>query len=377
MRLASAALIAASLALAGNAPGQLTNLATGYVSGPIILPETGAGAVCADAVNPKSFYLSAGPFNARRIYRVTFTSQTAFTTTLVADGALSMTGAPPGNDVLDNGFGDIWMLSLPDGRLIVADNDVGSPAPGGPLGECLFILTDRNADGDFRDIETGTGIPEVQVLVPSPILTNPGGNFTAAGLALAPSGHIHVITSDGAGAGEVLRISPDGTTQNLYFNPFDYGSGLDVDSQGYFYAGETLGTFFDGTITRLRDENADGDALDTAESLVVAGAGTPAIYDLSVSSTVDGERLYAATNGLSGSGIDHVGAGGALTRLCDLADFSTGMSFDRSAASFAPSSGPSGQHLVVSNLSFSTLDGFYFFITPAAGSSVGEWAAYD
>ncbi len=377
MRLAASAATAAFLLTVGCAHAQLTNLQAGYVSGPILLPETGAGAACADAANPKSFYLSAGAFNARRIYRVTFTSQTAHTFTLVADGALSMTGAPPGNNVLNNGFGDIWMLSLPDGRLIVADNDEGSAAPGGPIGECIFILTDRNGDGDFRDVDAGTGTPEVEVLVAAPILTNPGGNFTAAGLTRAASGHIHIVTSDGALGGEVLRISADGTAQNLYFNPLDYGSGLSVDSQGYFYAGETQGTFVDGTIHRLRDENADGDALDPGESLLLTGASMPAVYDLSVSSIADGERIFAATNGLTGSGIDHVGAGGALTRLCDLADFATGMAFDKSAASFAPDSGPTGQHLVVSNLSFTTLDGFYFFVTPAAAARVSEWQLHD
>lgn len=378
MRNAQRAFVAALVCLvAGTVSAQITALAPGYISGPITLPEEAGGSVCADATNPNAFYVSAGGFNNRTIYRITFTSQTTFTTQLVAAGSVSTTGATSGNNIFDNRFGDIWMGSLADGRLVVTDSDRGQNGFGGPAaGECIFVLQDRNGDGDFMDNDPLFPGDEVQVLVAAPILTNAGGNFTAAGIVEGPAGALFCVTSDGGGNGEVLRISADGTTQNLFASPFDFGSGIDFNSTGTLFAGNTDGTFIGGSITQMIDGDMSGDATAIGETQIITTGGFPAIYGLSVSSVADGERLLITTNGIDGSKFQAF-SGGTLTSIATLTDFATGSAIDNSAASFAPFSGPNGAHAIVSDLSFSTFQGAYYFITPTGAASVADWSVFN
>ncbi len=378
MRNANRAFVAALVCLvAGSVSAQITALAPGYVSGPVTLPEEAGGSVCADATNPNAFYVSAGGFNNRTIYRVTFTSQTTYTSQIVASGSVSTTGATSGNNIFDNRFGDIWMGSLADGRLLVTDSGAGQDGFGGPAaGECIFILEDKNGDGDFMDNDPLFPGDEVSVLVAAPILTNAGANFTAAGIVEGLAGNFYCVTSDGSANGEVIRISADGTAQNLFGSPFDFGSGIDFNSTGTLFAGNTDGTFVGGSITAMFDTDMSGDAGQAGETTVITTAGFPAVYGLSVSSVADGERILITTNGIDGSKFQAF-SGGTLTSIATLTDFATGASIDSSAASFAPFSGPNGAHTIVSDLSFSTFQGAYYFITPTGAASVADWSAFN
>jgi hypothetical protein len=378
MRNAKRAFVAALVCLvAGSVSAQITALAPGYVSGLVTLPEEAGGSVCADAANLNAFYVSAGGFNNRTIYRVTFTSQTTYTSQLVASGSVSTTGATSGNNIFDNRFGDIWMGSLADGRLLVTDSGAGQDGFGGPAaGECIFILEDKNGDGDFMDNDPGFPGDEVSVLVAAPILTNAGGNFTGAGIVEGPAGNFYCVTSDGSANGEVIRISSDGTAQNLFASPFDFGSGIDFNSTGTLLAGNTDGTFIGGSITQMNDTDMSGDAGQPGETTVITTAGFPAVYGLSVSSVADGERILVTTNGIDGSKFQAF-SGGTLTSIATLTDFATGMALDGSTASFAPFSGSNGAHAIVSDLSFSTFQGAYYFITPTGAASVADWSAFN
>jgi len=377
MRNAKSAFVAALVCLvAGTASAQVTALAPGYISGPIFLPEEAGGTVCADATNPKAFYLSAGSFNNRAIYRVLFSGQTAYTAELVAAGSVSTSGATIGDDIFNNGFGDIWIGSLADGRLVVTDSAAGQNGFSGPAaGECVFILEDRNGDGDFMDNDPLFPGDEVSVLVAAPILTS-GGNFTAAGVVQGSGGRLFCVTSDGGGNGEVIRISADGTVQNLFASPFDFGSGIDFNSVGTLFAGNTDGTFVGGSITQMIDSDMSGDAGQVGETTVITAGGFPAVYGLSVSSIADGERIFVSTNGIDGSKFQAF-HGGTLTSIATLTDFATGCALDNSAASFAPFTGPTGAHAIVSDLSFTTFLGSYYFITPATSASVADWSAFN
>lgn len=362
-RTRSTIVAAALAAVATAASAQISDLPAGYNWAPLSLPEPIQGAVAADATDPDVFYVSAGSFGNCAIYRVEFLSELTATATLVANGTANIAGAVVGDDILDNGFGAIGIVSLPNGDLIVADNSAGLAASG-QLSEQLILLSDNNSDGDFLD----AGEASTFAL---PIATS-AGNFGGAGVARGADGSIYTITADGGGTGEVLKIDATGTAQHVFLPGLDFGGGVTAETSGSLVIGHTNNAFTAGYVARLTDANADNDAEDAGEFTYLAGPGIDPIYDVTASANAAEATIVASANGIDARLllIDPIGG---PTPFATVQIFATGLSFDRDPSrSFAPYSGPGGKRLLATDIF-----NLYVIVPATLSASATGWQHYE
>lgn len=359
-----------ALGLTASAAAQIASVAPGYEAIPITgLPSTPTGAVAGDAVDTDAFYVTFGGFESEFVYRLTL-DPTAFE--LVADGTSNIAnGLADGNDVLDNNFGALGLVSLPDGTLYANDSDGGSAATGA-ASEAVLFFQDGNADGDFRDVVTGT--PEARFYT-APIATN-AANYTGAGIAASGAGVLFSATSDGGGNGEVLRIAPGGPpTQTVFFPGLTFGSGVGVKSNDAVIVGDTDFAAVN-RVLRLIDLDADNIASTAGEVMTITSTIDPP-NSLSLSSAADGERIVVSTNGATPAVVILDEGTGSTEPLVVFDDdqFATGLAFDRTNRSFA-SGIANGETLLVTTLSLTDFETRLFLVRPVPSASVDGWERY-
>lgn len=349
----------------------------GYRVTELPAPPSGmlSGGVAEDPNDPNAFYVTATEtfsfFRDIHVYRLQLDyvgGVTTGTLELVASGTTNTGGdLSPGDNKLDNYFGAPSVAGRSDGSLLVVDNDWGTTDTlAGVLGDAVLLLSDDNGDGDFRDI---TGAGSEATLFASPIgVSSPSFGFTGSGVAVDAADNAYVITADGGTDGEVIFMSADGTTQEIFYDGLAFGAGVDVDRvTGDVYFGNA--TFTDGQVFRGRDNNANNNALDPGETELLATVD--GVGDLAF----DGDRtLYVTTNNFGVPAylllvIDAVTGDTSTFVVFD--SFASGVALDSGSNSFAPDSATPtvpGRRMVVSG------GGGVFIIEPdLAPASVGDW----
>ncbi len=270
-------------------------LGTGF-AGSSVTPVPGA---------PNEYYVVDGAFGGATVQRVDLATPGA--PVLVADGAEDLAGS---DDILDSQFGAIGGLAaLPTGELIIVENFATFTA-GATLGDLVYIARDLNADGDFLDVVGAQ--PEVTPLLAEGTLDalTGQGDFTGATAALAPAGHpyagdLFIVTTDGAGAGELLRIDDVSTapTGSVFYSGLNFGAGISFDGDAVLVGESNFPA--GGSLYRLKDGNSDGDANDPGEALVLYNQSLPGCSEIAV--TNDG-RVLVSANRPDFSGADWISA---------------------------------------------------------------------
>lgn len=221
--------------------------------------------------SPEHVVASMGFFGSQSVRLVDLTDPGSPSYTLLAGGAADLAG---GDGQLDSAFGNVGGLAwLGNGDLIIVDN--ANPFSGGP-GNTIFRARDLNGDGDFLDVVAAS--PEVAPLLG--VIPGVGFDFNGAQCEVAPDGTLYVVTSDGFGTGEVIRITdPAGAPAGTIFRGgLDFGGGLAV-RDGAVWAGDVDDSFAFARIWRLEDLNSDGDAEDAGEAVVITSS-LPNVFDL-------------------------------------------------------------------------------------------------
>ena len=378
----AAAVLAATTVCASpvaNIREQQAELPAGYIVESFAPPlGAAAGAVSADPNDPNVFFVTVTTgFNYFRdidIYRLELSpvgDPFLATWTPFATGTANTSGdSSDGNNRLDNHFGAPSLAMRGDGTALVVDNDYGTTSGlAGVIGDGIIELTDITADGDFRDI---SGTPEA-ALYANPIATT-GGNFTGAQGDFDAAGSLYVVTTDGGGNGEVLRIADGATTQSVFFAGLDYGSGVAVDqSTGTVYFGDTNDAFTSGTLYKATDLNMDGDAMDLGETVIVTDALDP-ISDLAFEAASG--LVYVSTNKFfpESYGVAAVDSStGAITVFADFPkqffQFVQGLAFDSSANAFDAGIARAGTKRLVVIDSENGVN----VITPSDFSRIEDW----
>ncbi|MCB2156232.1 hypothetical protein KQI84_15255 [bacterium] len=361
----------------------VVGLPTGYIVDSISTPVgAAAGAVSADPNDPNSFFVSVttgwGYFRDIDIYRLELSpvgDPFNATWTPIATGTTSSAGdLSDGNDRLDNHFGSPSISMRADGTALVIDNDFGTTSGlSGVIGDAVIELTDITVDNDFRDI---SGSPEA-ALYATPIATT-AGNFTGAQGDFDSAGNLYVVTTDGGGNGEVLRIADGATSQSVFFAGLDYGSGVAVDrNTDTVYFGDSNDAFTSGTLYKAVDINADGDALDAGETVLITDALAP-ISDVTFDAASG--LLYVSTNSFFPEAYQVVAvdpATGVVTPFADFPkqffQFVQGVAFDSSANTFEAGIARAGSKRLVVIDSENGVN----VITPSDFSAVPDWREFS
>jgi hypothetical protein len=258
---------------------------SGFTAVNLAVPSLNEGfwgpALAVDPADPTKIFAGVGARNFggdQTIYRLDITDPQYPSYTPVCAGPEDTDG----DGQLDSLFGSIGGLAmLPTGELAISDNGLSTSG----TGERVFLARDRNADGDFLDVVSGS--PEVTALFdPTPFDSSPFG-FTGVQVEVGLDGALYVITSDGDDAGEVIRVTDPAIAPgaNLFFQDgslggIDYGSGL-AWIGGVLFAGDADETFTNpARVWRLQDTSADGDALDPGESTLLTSTLAGGVYDL-------------------------------------------------------------------------------------------------
>ncbi len=387
--LCAAAGIALALAPVRSARATLTVDAPGYEAKAITLTTSGVlsegPALAADPANPWLYApvdLTGGVwqgYNDHTVWRLDFSSDPP-TTSVFSLGAYRTTlVSGPGDNVLDSVFGSVGGLAvLSDGSLLITDNYVDSQG----RGDTIYRARDLNGDGDARDVVDVGGVPTSETLVLiAPIATPPGsglGGFSGVQAEMGPDGTAYVITSDGAGQGEILAIDdPTSATPSIhvFFSGLDFGSGLAFDSAGRLYAGNVNLNFSDFTSTvtiyRLDDANHDG-VIMGVEAQVVSYDQLAGLYDIAVSPE-DGVFVTSANEVRIVNPAD-----GTSTLFAHDPDFTflSDLTFLNRTGGFAPFTGPNAATLIVAD---PNSDGKFTAIMPSAPPPAGVrgWEMYQ
>lgn len=320
----------------------------GYEAGSIDLPDSFGGALAADPHHHDVVYAAIGEYQHMSLARVDLTSGTV---TVVADGP----------------FGAISGIAPFSGRHIaVIDSD---DAPGGPRGETILLLEDRDADGDFN------GHDEIHQLI-HPILAD-GGDFTGSQAHVVPkknpkgikSGSLMFQTADGDSRAELLSIKSPLKKPRYdlhgrpFFAGFDFNGGFDFDSLGRVVMGTVTGDTFEGKIYLISDVNGRHHVQAGHNEAAVLVSGEGGCSDLTIDHQ---DHVYFAgfdedffpairTFGLPHNATDHIAS---VSDFADLdAGFISAVVINTKDRSFAPDSGAGGATMVMS--------GFDAFFDPA------------
>ena len=248
--------------------------------------EGEGAALAVHPLDDQVLYVSVGAWGPHKVVKVDL-SQDPPVVSDFATGAFNIAGPDSEDNALDSRFATVGGLGvLHSGELIIVDNN---EQPGIP-GDTIFLARDLNDDGDACDIvlqDGGSTVPEIIELI-EPINTMPGsgwGGFSGQQVEVDGDDNVYIVTTDGAGEGEVLRITdPLGTPQiNVWCQGLDYGAGLAIDRDSRLLVGNS--SWPTGAaiyVTRDLSDPADGDALDPGEMTVLSSSVT-GIFDLAVS----------------------------------------------------------------------------------------------
>jgi len=316
-------------------------------------------------------------YDTHEVWKLDFTSDPPTTSVFSAGAYRSTPGSGVGDNVLDSLFGSVGGIAvLSDGSLLIADNFEDSQG----RGDTIYRARDLNADGDALDVVDVGGTPttETMILI-APINTLPGsgyGGFAGVQAETDADGNAYVITSDGAGEGEILRVDDPTSTSpsiHVFFAGLDFGSGISFDSAGRLYAGNVDLNFFDFTSTvtiyRLNDGNSDG-VIGSGESTVVSYDQLAGLYDLAVSP----EDQVFLTSSNEVRVLNTVDGTSTLFAHDDAFTFLSDLVFLNPQDGFTPFSGPGGAILVVAD---PNSDGFMAAITPAQASGIHDWNLFQ
>lgn len=349
----------------------------GYSVGQIQVSSTEAeGAALAIAPTTDTLlYASVGGWGPHKVVKVEL-SQSPPLVTDFATGAFNLSGPDNEDDSLDSRFGTVGGLAvLHTGEVIIIDNN---EQPGVP-GDTIFIARDLNSDGDAQDIITndnGTTIPEVIELI-KPINTLPGsgwGGFTGQQAEVDTNNNIYIVTADGSGLGEVLRVSNPTTTPsiNIWFEGLDYGAGVGFNSAGELYVGNSSWPVGASIYwTQDLSEPADGDALDSDESELVTSA-ISGIYDLAV----DADDLLYITNGRYVQRIDPISGEITDFAVFPAYTFLGDIVFTSQSKPFVRTPGIEQAEMIISDGNF---DGQLTVIIPSPATAIEarKWTMYE
>lgn len=338
------------------------------------LPEGPSLAI--DPANRHILYAAVGAWGPHSIVRIDLSGDTAIATSF-ATGAYNLTGPDDEDNALDSLFaGASGLAVLSTGELIIVDNNEITGPPLVP-GDTIYLARDLNGDGDARDIVDvgGTPTPEVSELI-TPINTLPGtgwGGFTGQQAEVDTADNVYVVTADGGGLGEVLRISSPITSPSItvFYEGLDYGAGLGFDQSGTLYVGNSSWPNPAGLLA-LRDLSVppDGDAIDPGEMDIISSGTLSGIYDIALDKD---ERLFV-TNGNRVQLVDR--ATGAVSDFATFPSyyFLGDLVFDDPMKSFQPESGPNAARLIIADGDF---DGCLTIIMPSPPTQAKFWTLYQ
>jgi hypothetical protein len=328
-----------------------------------------------DPANRHILYAAVGSWGPHSIIRVDLSGDT-ITTSTFATGAYNLAGPDDEDNALDSLFATASGLAvLSTGELIIVDNNEITGPPPVP-GDTIYLAQDLNGDGDARDIVDVGGVPTPEVVeLITPINTLPGtgwGGFTGQQAEVDGADNVYIVTADGSGQGEVLRVSSPLTSPSIsvFFEGLDYGAGLGFDQSGTLYVGNNSYPNPAGLLG-LRDRSVppDGDAMDAGEMDIISSGTLSGIYDLALDAD---DRLFI-TNGNRVQLID--GSTGATSDFATfpLYYFLGDLVFDDPTRPFHPQSGPNGAQLIIADGDF---DGCLTIITPSQPTHAELWTLY-
>lgn len=369
-------IVGCALQMFGVVEAQEVNVPPGYTVGYIQLSTTEPeGAALAISPDEQVLYASLGGWGPHKVVRVDL-SQDPPVVEDFATGAYNLSGPAAGDDALDSLFGTVGGLAvLHTGELIIVDNN---EQPGVP-GDTIYLARDLNGDGDAQDIiteEDGTTVSEVVELI-KPIHTLPGsgwGGFTGQQAEVDAEDNIYIVTADGGGLGEVLRITDalSSPAINIWYEGLDYGAGLGFDSAGRLFVGNS--SWPSGAsiyITQDLSEPKDEDALDGGESVLLTDAIT-GIYDLVVSA----EDVIYITNGRYVQRIEP--ESGRITNFATFPEwtFLGDIVFTSRTKPFVPVFGSEQASMIIADGNY---DGMLTVITPSPSTAVApaRWTYYE
>lgn len=181
-------------------------------------------------------------------------------TGVFGDDALSVSLPGGLTQLFAEGFGSIAGVAQSplDGTIVVGDSFGAVP---------LRVLADLNADGDALD--PGENVPHPAML---PVLAN-GAAPLPFDLVFRPgTGELYMTGSTPFGIspllGVVVRI--EGAAASVWAEGFGFTGGATFVDETLLVA--DLDATFTGRVVALRDDNADGDALDAGEAVPFADA---------------------------------------------------------------------------------------------------------
>lgn len=330
--------------------------------------EAEGAALAISPTDSNLLYAVVGGFEPQKVVRVDLSQQPPLVTDF-ATGAFNLIGADDEDDALDSRFGNIGGLAvLHTGEVIIVDNYL----------DTIFIARDLNFDGDAQDIinDGGTTTSEVQILI-APINTLPGsgwGGFTGQQAEVDANDTVYIVTADGGGLGEVLRITDPATSPaiSIWFEGLDYGAGLGFDSRGRLYVGNS--SWPSGAAiywTQDFSNPPDGDALDPDESGLVTDA-ISGIYDLAV----DADNFLYITNGRYVQKINPANGEISNFAIFPLWTFLGDIVFTSQTNPFRPIP---GEHIAKMIIADGNFDGNLTVISPkpSTGVGCGKWLMYE
>ncbi len=338
-------MVASSMGVMGD-----VDVAAGYEVSYIEVSSTeGEGAALGvDPSKDHLLYASVGDWGPHKVVKVDLSEDPPVVTDF-ATGAFNLEGADSEENALDSRFGTVGGIGvLHSGEVIIVDNN---EQPGIP-GDTIFIARDLNEDGDACDIVTldgGTTVAEVVELI-EPINTMPGtgwGGFSGQQVEVDEYDNVYIVTSDGGGEGEVLRINdPLGTPQiSVWCDGLDYGAGLAFDHERRLLVGNSSWPSGAGIyLTRDLSEPADGDALDPGEMTLLTDSIT-GVFDLAVSA----EHQVFFTNGEYVESMDV--SGGTITTFATFPEwtFLGDIVFTSPTKPFIPSHDPEHSMMILAD----------------------------
>ncbi|MCD6385894.1 hypothetical protein J7M23_08985 [Candidatus Sumerlaeota bacterium] len=370
-------IVGCALQMSGSVEAQDVEVPLGYSVSYIQLsstdPEGAALAIAPD--NEQLLYASVGGWGPHKVVRVDL-SQNPPVVEDFATGAYNLSGPETEDDALDSWFGTVGGLAvLHTGEVIIVDNNEQPSVPG----DTIYIARDLNGDGDAQDIITqpdATTVSEVIELI-KPIHTLPGsgwGGFTGQQAEVDSQDNIYIVTADGGGQGEVLRITDAVSSPgiNIWYEGLDYGAGLGFDSAGKLIVGNSSWpTGASIYITEDLSEPRDGDALDAGESVLLTDAIT-GIYDLALSA----EDVIYITNGRYVQRVER--DSGRITNFATFPQwtFLGDIVFTSRTKPFVPTPGEDSASMIIAD---GNSDGMLTVISPAPSTKVAptRWTYYE
>lgn len=336
--------------------------------------EAEASALSIDPNDENVLYATIGGWSPQKVVRIDL-GQNPPAVSDFANGAYNIAGADTEDNALDSRFTTIGGLAvLQTGELVVVDNNARSEIPG----DTIYIARDLNNDGDAMDIidDNGTTIAEVVELI-APIEMPPGsgwGGFSGQQAEVTDDGSLYIVTSDGFGEGEVLRIggAPLSPSISVWCSGLDYGAGLGFDSAGDLFVGSSSWPS-GAALYRTRDvsEPPDNDALDVGEMIEVSNSIT-GIYDLTFSAEDD----MFITNGRYIEKVDQISGEAVVFATFPEWTFLGDIVITTRSKPFTPTGGAEQARMIVAD---GNGDGMLTVIVPAPSTTVepSRWARYE